>query len=147
MGDYDDEFGPNKLPVCKDCHARLDEGEVCWCQNDPSHFEEKLYHDMSKLCANLEESGAEIVLGTGDEELFYAYVIKFTHIPTGLSYTRRLDELTKFAPDWRIAEEYAKEEAIKDIEGRAIMLGLYDIFKISRDLIKKEYDVVHMPTC
>lgn len=29
----DDEFGPNRTPVCSTCGQRIKTGEVCWCED------------------------------------------------------------------------------------------------------------------
>lgn len=31
MVDYDEEFGPNRTPVCSECDERLMIDEICWC--------------------------------------------------------------------------------------------------------------------
>lgn len=32
--EYDEEFGPNRTPVCSDCGERLLPDEICWCEGD-----------------------------------------------------------------------------------------------------------------
>jgi hypothetical protein len=31
LEDYDEEFGPNKVIRCEDCHVKLMVDEICWC--------------------------------------------------------------------------------------------------------------------
>ena len=41
MTNYDDEFGPNKLPTCPTCKTRLEEDQVCWCAEESKFKQEK----------------------------------------------------------------------------------------------------------